>query len=89
MNLPAYSLERIARWDDAVVLRLNRASRSSRVHVPFRVVSRLGDGIAWYALMLALLLRFGFSAVSCSTSPQAGPTVATILVRAHCAGVTG
>jgi undecaprenyl-diphosphatase len=63
MNLPAYSLERIARWDDAVALRLNRASRSSWVHVPFRVVSRLGDGLAWYALMLALPLRFGFSAV--------------------------
>lgn len=63
MNLPAYSLERIARWDDAVALRLNRASRSGWVHVPFRAVSRLGDGLAWYALMLALLARFGLSAV--------------------------
>jgi undecaprenyl-diphosphatase len=63
MNLPAHSLERLARWDDAVALRLNRASRSSWVHVPFRVVSRLGDGMAWYALMLALLLLLGFGAL--------------------------
>lgn len=59
MNLPAYPLERIARWDGALALRLNRASRRVWVHAPFRVVSRLGDGVAWYALMLALLVSFG------------------------------
>jgi len=63
MNLPAYPLERIARWDGAVALRLNRAGRSLWVRAPFRVVSRLGDGVGWYALMLALLLRFGPDAV--------------------------
>ena len=63
MNLPAHSLERITRWDGAVALKLNRAGRSVWVHAPFRVVSRLGDGLAWYALMLALLLRFGADAV--------------------------
>jgi len=62
MNLPAYPLERITRWDEALALRLNRAGRSRWVHAPFRVISRLGDGIAWYALMLALLLRFGTDA---------------------------
>lgn len=63
MNLPAYPLKRIARWDGALALRLNRASRSIWVHAPFRAVSRLGDGVAWYALMLALLVRFGADAV--------------------------
>jgi undecaprenyl-diphosphatase len=64
MNLLAYPLERIASWDEAVALRLNRgAGRNRWVCAAFRVVSRLGDGIAWYALMLALLLRFGADAV--------------------------
>lgn len=63
MNLVAYRLERIARWDGAVALRLNRgASRSRWVRAAFRVVSKLGDGMAWYALMLALLVRFGAEA---------------------------
>jgi undecaprenyl-diphosphatase len=66
MNLPAYPLERIARWDDALALRINRAGRNAWVRVPFRVISRLGDGVAWYALMLALLLHFG---------PDAAPAV--------------
>src|SRR5262245_27632888 len=64
MNPLAYPLERIARWDGAVVLRLNRrAGRSRWLCASLRVVSRLGDGVAWYALMLALLLRFGPEAV--------------------------
>jgi undecaprenyl-diphosphatase len=63
MNLPAYSLERIVRWDGAVALSLNRAGHSAWIREPFRVVSRLGDGTAWYALMLVLLLRFGADAV--------------------------
>lgn len=62
MNLPAYTLEGIARWDSAVALRFNRAGRSRWVRALFRAVSRLGDGMAWYALMLALLLRFGVDA---------------------------
>jgi undecaprenyl-diphosphatase len=65
MGLLAHPLERIARWDGAVALRLNRgAGRSRWACAAFRVVGRLGDGIAWYALMLALLLRFGSDAVA-------------------------
>ena len=63
MSFPAYPLERIARWDGAVALRLNRAGRNGCARAAFRLVSRLGDGLAWYALMLALLLRFGANAV--------------------------
>ncbi len=62
MNLPAYPLERIVRWDGAVALSLNRAGRSRWVRAPFRVVSRLGDGVGWYALMLALLAHSGADA---------------------------
>jgi undecaprenyl-diphosphatase len=64
MNPLAYPLERLARWDGAVALRLNRgAGRRRWICAVFRVVSRLGDGLAWYGLMLALLLRFGAEAV--------------------------
>jgi undecaprenyl-diphosphatase len=63
MNLPAYPLERIARWDGAVALRLNRAGHHAWLRGAFRAISRLGDGVAWYALMLALLTGFGPEAV--------------------------
>jgi undecaprenyl-diphosphatase len=59
MNLRiAQPLERIARWDGDLVLTLNRAACRAWVRAPFHVVSRLGDGVFWYALMLALLMRF-------------------------------
>ncbi|HEY9183682.1 MAG TPA: phosphatase PAP2 family protein, partial [Gammaproteobacteria bacterium] len=48
---------------DAVELRfcrlLNRSSRSCGVRQLFQVVSRLGDGWIWYALLLALPLLYG------------------------------
>ena len=49
-------LERAARWDDAIALKLNRASLHVWLRAPFQVTSRLGDGVFWYAVMLALLL---------------------------------
>lgn len=59
---PAYPLERIVHWDTALCLRCNRMSRRTLVRTAFRTVSYLGDGIFWYALMLALLLRDGVQA---------------------------
>ena len=56
-------LERVGHWDGALALRCNRASRNIWIRKPFQVISRLGDGIFWYALMLALLLRFGADAL--------------------------
>jgi undecaprenyl-diphosphatase len=51
------SLERLARWDLQVCLRVNRLCRRVTWRLLFRCVSVLGDGIAWYALMAFLLLR--------------------------------
>lgn len=42
--------------DHALCVRLNRGCLRAPVRAVFRTVSRLGDGIFWYALMLALLL---------------------------------
>ena len=58
------TLERIQRWDERVCLRFNRAVRQGILLLGFRAVSRLGDGLFWYALMLALLLGYGSAAAS-------------------------
>ena len=50
------ALERIQRWDERVCMRLNGALRYRALPQACRAISRLGDGIFWYALMLALLL---------------------------------
>lgn len=53
---------RINRWDEAWCLRFNRASRRVWVRAVFGAVSRLGDGVFWYGLMLALLAWQGWQA---------------------------
>jgi undecaprenyl-diphosphatase len=53
LSLP---LERAARWDDAIAIRLNRVSCCIWLRAPFQLASRLGEGVFWYAVMLALLL---------------------------------
>jgi undecaprenyl-diphosphatase len=57
-----YPLERVAHWDTALCLRCNRMSRRVVIRGLFRGVSRLGDGVFWYVLMLALLVRYGAQA---------------------------
>jgi len=49
----------IQRWDERVCVRANRALRYATVLPLFRVISWLGNGIFWYALMLAFLLQHG------------------------------
>ena len=52
----------LARFDDAeyrLCRRLNRGVEHTWVRVLFKSASRLGDGIVWYALMLALPFLYG------------------------------
>ena len=52
----------LARFDHAeyrLCRRLNRGVEHTWVRVLFKTASRLGDGIIWYALMLALPLMYG------------------------------
>ena len=51
------TLERMRRYDEWLCLRLNAGVRYAALLHFFRAVSWLGNGIFWYALMLALLLR--------------------------------
>ena len=57
------SLDRVQRCDERLCLWLNGASRHALVLHALRGVSWLGDGILWYALMLALLVHGGTEAV--------------------------
>jgi undecaprenyl-diphosphatase len=57
------TLDRIRRCDEWVCLRLNGALRYAALLHFFRAVSWLGNGIFWYALMLALLVKHGQEAV--------------------------
>lgn len=50
------ALARIRRWDDLLCVQVNRGAQQRQVLLFLRAVSWLGNGIFWYALMLALLL---------------------------------
>jgi undecaprenyl-diphosphatase len=60
LNFP---LQRISRWDAELCAFCNRRSRNFTVRNLFRLVSRLGDGVFWYVLMIALLLQYGADAL--------------------------
>lgn len=49
-------LDRMHALDSSLCVRLNRTSRYRWVRLAFRLVSRLGDGVFWYAAMLGIAL---------------------------------
>ncbi len=55
--------ERIDAAEHALCRRLNAGAARASVRRPLQVASRLGDGVAWYVLILALPLLFGRPAV--------------------------
>jgi undecaprenyl-diphosphatase len=60
---------------------LNRSSRSSSVRQLFRVVSWLGDGWIWYALILALPLVLGFEGLRASAHLAATGALGVLLYK--------
>ena len=50
------TLARLQHWDERVCVRINRGARQRPVVLFLQAVSWLGNGIFWYALMLALLI---------------------------------
>lgn len=50
------TLARLQYWDERVCVRINRGARQRPVVLVLQAVSWLGNGIFWYALMLALLV---------------------------------
>ena len=59
MQLPAVSVESLLEWDRRWSRRLNASVGVAPVRVLFRLVSRLGDGVFWYSVMLALSITQG------------------------------
>jgi undecaprenyl-diphosphatase len=57
------TLARVRRCDEWLCLRLNAGLRFAALLHFFRAVSWLGNGLFWYALMLAFLVREGASAL--------------------------
>lgn len=45
--------------DSALCIRVNKTSHNLAIRVWFRLISRLGDGVFWYAIMLAILMTNG------------------------------
>lgn len=73
-----------ARFDAAEVKfcrYLNRSSRSSLVREPFRLVSWLGDGWVWYALLLALPATYGFDGLGAALHAAATAAVCLALYK--------
>lgn len=52
-------MNRLHQWDSDLCVQFNRISAYRTVEVIFRVVSRLGNGVFWYGLMLILPLLYG------------------------------
>jgi undecaprenyl-diphosphatase len=59
MQLRAVALESLLEWDRRWSRRLNASAGLAPVRVLFRLVSRLGDGVFWYSVMLALIVTQG------------------------------
>ena len=59
----ALYLNRFNKFDSALCVRVNRTSQYRLVRYFFRLVSRLGDGIFWYAVMAGILATQGHSGV--------------------------
>lgn len=76
------TLELLRRWDERACARLNRAARVRSLLQFFRIVSWLGDGIFWYALLLALLLARGAEAALPVLHMLAVGIAGTVLYRA-------
>jgi undecaprenyl-diphosphatase len=72
------TLRELLRWDQALCLQLNRSLRYVSVKRGFQGLSWLGNGIFWYALMLALLVHYGSEALQ--------PVLHMVFVAAVCTG---
>ena len=80
MFRPAASHEWLA-IDERLCLRLSHAARIHCLRTLLRAVSRLGDGVFWYALMLALLAADGTAAIAPLLHMVAAGLAGTMLYR--------
>lgn len=74
-------LERLEQAEVRFCLRANRGCRHPPVYALFAAVSRLGDGMFWYGLMLALPLRYGSAGLQVSLQLAAAGIVGLAIYR--------
>ena len=74
-------LRRFNKLDSALCVCVNRASQYRWVRLLFRVVSRLGDGVFWYAVMLGILYTQGKSGVLPSLHMALAGLTGTIIYK--------
>jgi undecaprenyl-diphosphatase len=72
--------DQLSTWDHAVIFQLNRINRR---HIGrfFALISRLGDGYIWFALMLILPLHYGPTALSLSLLMLLSGACATLIYK--------
>jgi undecaprenyl-diphosphatase len=68
-------------FEAGVCVRLNRTSRNDLVARFFGAVSRLGNGVLWYALMAVLPAMFGAAGLEVSARMAATGAIGVILYR--------
>lgn len=76
-----YNLQRIQTWDEIWCLRINRVSIHPSIRHTFRLISRLGDGIFWYGLMMFLLVKYQAAALLPVVHMAAAGLVCTVLYK--------
>lgn len=81
MNSLNSQLQRISDCDTALCLFCNRQSRHILIRNAFRVISRLGDGVFWYALMAALLLYYQAYALPAVLHMLAAALAGTVIYK--------
>lgn len=67
------------RWDVTVCTRFNRVTRHAVATRVFALASRLGDGVLWYAIMLALPAIYGWDGAALSLRLAATCAVGTLV----------
>jgi undecaprenyl-diphosphatase len=78
LHLP---LQRINDFDVALCLLFNRQSRHLSIRSGFRLISRLGDGIFWYALMAILLVCYQAKALPAVLHMLATALIGTLIYK--------
>ncbi len=74
-------LTRYTNWELRLALHLNRANHRHPVSRCFGFISRLGDGIFWYALIAALLAYDGAAALPAVLAMSAAGLSSTLLYK--------
>jgi undecaprenyl-diphosphatase len=72
---------RLTRSEAEFCLACNRWGHRARVRSFFAGVSRLGDGVFWYALMAAIVLFDGYAGLAASAHMAATGAVALLMYR--------